>query len=82
MQEYRPEDLKRDIEEIKESLKEHHLILRGEPGTSKPSGLIYDVSENSRFRTFALKLHWTLAVIVIGLVVNQVFELFKLIPHG
>ena len=77
MSDYKPEDLKKDIDYIKRNVSKHDVVLFGPQDSAESQGLIHLVSANTRYREFTVKLHWALLLMVAGLVANQIFELLN-----
>lgn len=76
-QEYDMRQLRQDVAYIAKTIQDHDVILQGRRDSPKPEGIIYTVSENTKFRKYSSKVLWLLFVIVLGLVTSQAFDFIE-----
>lgn len=54
------EQLRQDISEIKDKLNSLIVTMRGDPSSDEPGGIVYNVSQNTKFRKNLVRIIWVL----------------------
>jgi len=62
-------EVRQDIREIKDNVSTLIRILRGPNDSDEPSGIIYQVSQNTQFRKFLIKAFWVMLAANGGIII-------------
>lgn len=65
------------IHEVKGSCNSIITILHGDEESDSPGGLIHKVFRNTQFRNRSTKILWFTMLLVLSLVIEKAFEIFR-----